>query len=172
MAKKLFKEKQQLRYSLFSGLCLFFIVLLSKKVVEDFISGASMGQQLISLLLILILGFSVWFLGQLKLETAVSKKGISFRMFPWQKRKVRIYWENVKSVELVQTPVVSQWHGGNIAFNGEKRFSLTGRNGVHITTNNGHSYFIGTQRLEDMASAIRNVYGQHNGLAEEQGTFK
>lgn len=163
MAKKLFKEKQQLKYSLYSGLCLFFAVLLGKKLVEEFLKGGALENQLVLAFLTFIFGFSMWVVSQLRLETTVSKKGISIRMFPWQKQKVRINWDNVKSVELVETPEISQWHGGNIAFNREQRFSLTGRNGVHITTHSGRSYFIGTQRLNDMADAIQAALNRANG---------
>lgn len=157
MAKKLFKEKQRFRDFPFLILLGALLVLFGYQFVHLLVAGGIPSVFMKGMLclgtMVLLLGL-IWYYWNIKLTVSVSRSGISYKMLPWQKRKRHIPWEEVKSCEIVQTPKAEQWHGGNITFNHEKRFSVSGRNGIHITTNSGDELFIGSKRPEELKKAV------------------
>jgi hypothetical protein len=78
-------------------------------------------------------------------------------MYPWQRKKKKINWDNVKNCEIVRTSGMNQWHGGNISPSFERRYSFSGRNGMQITTYSGRKYFIGSQKLNELVDAIEQL---------------
>jgi hypothetical protein len=160
MAGKLFKEEQRFSGWMYKGVFLFFILLLGQKFIQGIYYGASLEKQLVIAGLMLFFGLTVWLFQRLRLKTSISKKSIKVQMYPWQKKKKKINWDNVKRCEIVQTSGMNQWHGGNISFNYERRYSLSGRNGMHITTYAGREYFIGSRKLNELVDAVQEVEKQ------------
>jgi len=159
MAKKLFKENQRFKnLEIIIIICLLVAGILNKLLGEVFAPTSNFGLTItLSFLLLGLLSSALYYLYKLRLKVAVNKKHISFSMPPLQKRKEKIKWKNVATCEIIQTPLMAQWHGGNIAFNHEKRFSLNGRNGVRITTKEGTQYFIGSKNLVELKAAIQTA---------------
>jgi len=161
MAKKLFKENQRFKNLEIIIIIFLFVAGIINKLLDEVFAPTSSFELTITLsfLLLSILSIALYYLYKLRLKVAVNKKHISFSMPPLQKRKEKIKWKDVATCEIIQTPLTAQWHGGNIAFNHEKRFSLNGRNGVHITTKEGAKYFIGSKKLDDLKTAIQTAIG-------------
>jgi hypothetical protein len=99
----------------------------------------------------------IWWLINLKLKVVVSEKNIKFKLSPIHPKKRSIPWQEIARCEIVETPEAAQWSGGNITFNHEKRYSLTGRNGLSITTKKGKNFFIGCSDLAGLKEAIDSM---------------
>jgi hypothetical protein len=106
----------------------------------------------------LILGFLFWGLRQLKLKVSINDKRIKYKMFPLHDKAQRITWEEVESCEIVETPYFAQWHGGNIRFNRESWYSLTGRNGLSIRTKDGRCLFIGCKNIDKLKQHFTKLF--------------
>ncbi len=159
MAKKIYKEKQRVRAN---GMILMVIFLMGILLYSFFQSLFEHNWvftyvEWSSLALLLLLGCFLWYLFRLKLNLAISKQGIHYKMSPWHNKKRKILWEDVHRCEIIKTPKMAQWHGGNITFNYEKRFSVSGRNGLLVTTKDGQQYFLGSRRLYALKNAVEKA---------------
>jgi hypothetical protein len=110
------------------------------------------------LITVFILGFLLWGLRQLKLKVSINDKRIKYRMFPLHDKTQRIAWDEVESCEIVKTPYFAQWHGGNIRFDRESWYSLTGRNGLSIKTKDGRSLFIGCRNVDKLKQYFAKTF--------------
>ncbi len=105
----------------------------------------------------LVIICAVWWLTRLKLKVAIGDKNIKFKMSPRHVKKRSIPWEEVEKCEIVKTSEAAQWSGRNITFHREKRFSLTGRNGLAIKTRNGECYFIGCKNIAKLRQTLNQL---------------
>lgn len=162
MAKKLFKEKQQFKSIEIIALVVLTMVGVAYKMVSELLQPSADFGFTISLcvVLLVLLGYTLKYFYELRLKITVNAKHISFSMPPFKRRKEKIKWEDVIDCEIIETPLINQWHGGNISFNREKRYSFNGRNGVRITTKNGSEYFIGSNKLNNLKEAIYKALGK------------
>ena len=161
MSKKLFKEKQQFKGLELIALITFLMVGVAYKLVSELLqpSAAFWLTLGLSIGILAILGITLKYILNLRLKTIVKKDHISFSMPPLQKGKEKIKWKDVTTCEVVKTPLLAQWHGGNISFNNEKSYTFNGRNGVHIATKNGAAYFIGSKKPDALKEAIQKAIG-------------
>ncbi len=159
MKKKYFKEKQHFNNIEIIGILIFSMGLLIFSLFNalqehhwtfTIIEWSALG-------LLLILGGYLWYLINLRLHLAVTEDGIQFKMKPIHSKKKKIPWNMVASCEIIRTPGIAQWHGGNITFNYEQSFTLCGRNGLHITTVDGREFFLGTKNLEQLKEAVEKA---------------
>lgn len=161
MSKKLFKEKQQFNGWEIIALVTLLMVGVAYKLISELVQPSesfwlTLG---LSIGILSLLGGILKYLLNLRLNIKVNKKHISFSMPPYQSGKEKIKWKDVAVCEVVKTPLLAQWHGGNINFNHEKRYSFNGRNGVHIATKNGEKYFIGSKKPDALLEAIQKAIG-------------
>ena len=161
MSKKLFKEKQQFKGLEIIVLITFLMVGVAYKLVSELLQPSSAFWLTIGLSIgiLTILGVALKYVLNLRLKIIVNKNHISFSMPPLQKGKEKIKWEDVTTCEIIKTPLLAQWHGGNINFNNEKSYTFNGRNGVHIATKNGKAFFIGSKRPDALKAAIQKAIG-------------
>ncbi len=158
MAKVYFKEKQ--RYSnkwvlvILGIVCLLTIFGGVKFLLK---SPADYFQAIFLLVTALALGVLIWWLTRLKMKVVISEKNIKFKMSPIHLKKQVVPWEDVEKYEVVKTSEAAQWSGGNITFNDEKKYSMTGRNGLAFKTKNGEYYFIGCKDVEALRSALAQI---------------
>jgi hypothetical protein len=159
MKKKYFKEKQQFNNIEIYAILIFSMGLLIFSMFNGlqnhhwaftYVEWSTLG-------LLLILGGYLWYLTHLRLHISLTEEGIHYKMRPLHQKKRKIPWKMVASCEVIKTSGVAQWHGGNITFNHEKRFTLSGRNGLHVVTVDGREYFIGTKRVEELKNAVEKV---------------
>ncbi len=162
MSKKLFKETQSFRNNLLFALLLVLLALVMYRLIAELMNPGPDFFGMIALCGVLLVSAltAIWYMHQLRMKIAVSHKSISFRMAPLHGRKHKIYWDNVESCEIVETPEIAQWQGANISFNHEHRYSICGRNGLHLVTKDGQEYFLGSRRLNDLKSALEEVFNR------------
>lgn len=107
---------------------------------------------------ILIVGFVFYWLRKLRLTVTITEKKIKFKMDPFQKKQQSIKWKHISKCELVTTPYYARWNTGNHVFDANvKWISLSGRNGLFITTRYGEKYFIGSQNIGELADYLKNL---------------
>jgi len=159
MSKKVFTEEQSLqKFNLFALSGLIMLLLCYILIQQIFVSNQmdlATSMFCFSLLVAVFLGLN--YALNVKLQTTVSHKSVSFKMTHWHKRKHKIKLSDIESCEIVQSPEVALWHGGNISFSNETAFTFSGRNGVHVTTKNGQHYFIGSNKVEEFKQALEQV---------------
>ena len=161
MSKKLFKEKQQFQGLEIIALVALLMVGVVYKLVSELLQPSPVFWLTIGLSIgiLAVLGITLNYLLNLRLKTTVKESHISFSMPPFQKGKEKIKWEDVTACKVIKTPLLAQWHGGNISFNHEKTYSFNGRNGVHIATKSGKAYFIGSKKPDALKEAIQKAIG-------------
>ncbi len=152
MEKYKFKEKQAYndkKIMLFLiATITFLLVSLAQSVIQN---NWTIMSVLIYLVVVTLIGFQFWRLKKMELTISVNKKRIKFKMFPFHTEAQKIKWEEVQSCEIVKTPFGIQWHG---EYSHEAYFSLTGRNGLALTTKDGERYFIGCQNVDELANFL------------------
>jgi len=161
MAKKLFKENQQFKGWEIIALVTSLMFGVAYKLVTELIQPSESFWLTIGLSIGILtaMGIVLNYLLKLRLKIKVNNKHISVSMPPLQREKEKIKWEDVTACEVIKTPLLAQWHGGNINFNHEKRYSFNGRNGVHIATKNGRNYIIGSKKPDALKNAILKAIG-------------
>lgn len=162
MARKFFREKQQIKDPLLLGA---FVALLAYSMFllgrEIYLNGLSNAIPIVLFgLAILVVGFGLWILIRLQLNVSVTKKGIDYKMSPLHNKKKRIAWDEVEECKVIETPKVAHMHGGNMKFWYEKKFTLSGRNGIAVITKDGDRYFIGTRETADLKRSIKKALGK------------
>ncbi len=105
------------------------------------------------------LGLLTWAVLQVRLKVSVSDKSIKYQMTPLHGKSRKIKWKEVDSCKIVRTPMLAPDHKSNIGLGGEKRFSLSGRNGLSIVTKRGERYFIGCRDVDQLRDSIQKVAG-------------
>lgn len=162
MARKFFTEKQRIKDPLLLGV---FIALLAYSLFllgrELFMNGFENAIPVFLLgIAVLIVGLGLWVLIRLQLKVAVTKKGIDYKMSPLHAKKKRIKWDEVEECKVIETPKVAHMHGSNMKFWYEKKFTLSGRNGIAVITKDGERYFIGTRETAALKRSIKKALGK------------
>ena len=109
-------------------------------------------------LFLLVLSASLIYLLLLRISVYATPQYISFRVSPWSSRKVMINWDDVVECEIVETPVLAQWSGANIRAGHERLYSVNGRNGLHLVTREGDSFFIGSRKLDELREFLQPIF--------------
>ena len=158
MAKKIYKEEQgfnNIEIPLFIG---FFMLLAILKLIREISlpNGSAVdGIVCVSLIILGMLGIRV--LQQSSLKLVLTENYVKFKMTPWHTNTQKIAWEEIEHCEVVRTPIFAQWHGGNIVYGQQKRFTFSGKNGLRFTTKDGTSYFVGSRNLDALEVAAKDA---------------
>ncbi len=156
MKEQKFKEKQRFRDRLL------FILLWAGLggalfgLLRSFVVGHA-GQALAYGLIVFLLAAWLWWLHQLKLKVSVNGERIKYKLSPLHSKSRKIPWEEVASCQLVKTPRSASWHGSNVHFGNMKWFSLSGKNGMRITTRDGRQLFIGCSDVDQLAETLEKI---------------
>ena len=156
MAKVIFQETQKYQNKLvLILLSLLSVAILVKSVLNLFEPQPDVLVSIILVLLVFIIIAFLWWLNQLKLKVAITEKNVKFKLSPLHAKKHSILWKEIEKCEIVTTSEAAQWSGRNITYNHEKRYSLTGRNGLAIKTKKGRFFFIGCKNLSQLELALK-----------------
>ena len=162
MARKIFKEKQRIKDPLLLGafvaLLGYSLFLLSRELITNGFANAI--PVFLLGIAVLIVGFGLWVLIRIQLKVAVTKKGIDYKMSPLHSKKKHINWDEVEECKVIETPKMAHMHGGNMKFWYEKKFTLSGRNGISVITKDGERFFIGTRETADLKRSIKKALGK------------
>ncbi len=162
MAKKIFTEEQKSKsWDMIAILSFLSIGLTYRFIEQNFISGIENAMPISTFLpLLMLLLIALTYFIKVKLSVRMTKNHISFSYYPWKKKRQKIKWENVTHCEIVQTPQLAQWNGWNVHFSNENVFSLSGRSGLSLTTEDGNKFFIGSRNIKELSLAIKRVFKQ------------
>lgn len=107
-----------------------------------------------SLLILLILGLPV-LLALVRLVTEVRLDGLYFGFFPFQRSLIKVEPSQVKSFEMrVFKSVAELRTWGDRKLERSNILTVNGNYGVHVELSTGESWFIGSQRPDQLAQAI------------------
>lgn len=164
MAKEIFKEKQRFRDWEVLGLLAFFIIALTYKFIDQqWIHPVSNSMSIIAYLLLLLpLAGGLWYLLSLRLSVKVTDKYISLKYSPLHTRKQKILWEEIEECEILKPLSRAVLSGWNISFNHEKKFTLSGRTGLHLKTKGGEEIIIGARKCNELERAVRRYFPREN----------
>jgi hypothetical protein len=108
-----------------------------------------------TLSIVFMAGFS-WLFYSLKLITEVDSEGIHVRFFPLTRK--HIPFENISSCEARNYRPIQEYGGWGIRFSRKGRaYNVSGNRGVQLGLLQGMPLLIGSQKADDLASAI-NAY--------------
>jgi hypothetical protein len=97
---------------------------------------------------------AIWWLTRLRMKVSISEKGIKFKLSPIHAKKRFIAWKDIAVCRIIKTSEAARWSGKDINYKHEKKVSLTGRNGLAITTKDGQRYFIGSNNVNELQQAL------------------
>lgn len=159
MTKKLFTEKQYFNcleiYLLISCFIVGFLYKIIRLLQQP--ENISVSSLTLALFLLALLCSLMVVLRKLKLSTTINEKYIKFKLYPLHKKKQKILLEDIESCKVISTPVVAQWHGGNISFQRYSSYTFNGRNGVFIKTKTDKAYFIGSNKVEQLKEVLEEI---------------
>jgi len=107
----------------------------------------------------LILGAVAVFLYSLRLETEVKANGIYFRMWPLHRSFRRIEWADIEYYEAKTYNPIREFGGWGVRWAPRKvAYNVSGDQGIWIQRASERSILIGSQRVEEFADALDEVY--------------
>lgn len=167
MARKFFTEKQRVKSPVILG------ALITLLAYSLFLFGREIyfnqfTQPIVLFLLgvaIAVFALAIWLVSRIKLKLDVTTKAIHYKMSPLHSKKKKIKWDEVETCKVIESPKGVHMHGSNMKFWYEKKFTLSGRNGLALITKDGDRYFIGTQETSELKKSIRKVLSKRKKRA-------
>jgi hypothetical protein len=157
MAKKIYQEKQQFHDWLVIGLLsLAAIGLLYGAASYFWRPDITIIYSIVCLLLATGIGYTIWWLTNLRYKLTVTDKSIKFKLKGPVETSKKIAWDDIVSCTIVKTPNLVKWDRPKSTLTDEKFYSLDGRNGLMVETKDGSHYFIGCQNVEELQAAINS----------------
>lgn len=105
--------------------------------------------------------FLVFFLS-LKLKTRIDETGVHFQFFPFHLKQKTINWHQVKNIYTRKYLPISEYGGWGIKGSslGRKKngiaYNTSGDIGIQLELKSGKRILIGTQKLNDANSVLKN----------------
>jgi len=159
MSKKYFKETVDIKGKNYwiGAITLIFILSLLGFIdrVKDFEGWISLSWVSLAALIVAAI---IFIITRVKLKTKVTSKGIDVKFSPFYRSKVKIPHNDVASYRIEETQPFQIKTTKNFNYWFEKKFTLTGRNGVSITTCDGNYFFIGSTDPEALKKALKKAF--------------
>ncbi len=115
---------------------------------------------LLALSAVFILLWLLFFIS--RLDTEISDKGISVRLYPFQLKKRKIGWNEIEKVYVRKYSPLWEYGGWGYRFGlfgFGRALSVSGNMGIQIVFRNGKKLLIGTNDPEGAAVALRTFTG-------------
>jgi hypothetical protein len=104
---------------------------------------------------LLVVGVVAGFLHSLRLQTEVRADGVYLKMWPLHRSFRRIPWSEVDRYESTQYQPLREFGGWGIRWApGKLAYNVSGTQGVRIGRRDGRTILVGSQRPEELVSAI------------------
>lgn len=147
-----YKEVQRFRDIGILGLLGFFFCGLVIKIFH----GANDPAE--CLLLLAVIGTAIGVFMTIRMETVIDKKGIRYQYFPLHYKKQKISWNDVDSVEIINTPIIDELSGLNVSFAANKKYNVSSRHkGMDIKLTNGERIFIGSRKIDQIQMVLSKM---------------
>ena len=160
MATTIYKENQRYqRIGLIAFIAVFTVALIVAFISQVFINQVENPiPNYVAVLTICTLLVSLVYFLSIRMVTEINEKNIRFQFYPLHATKQKIRLKDVTSYSVVNSPEGAQYSGWGVNFGAkERRFSVSGRTGLKVTTQDGERIFIGTQNPEALGQAIEQV---------------
>jgi hypothetical protein len=95
-----------------------------------------------------------------KLETAISDEGISYRFFPFHKRKKTITWSDIEKAYVRKYKPIAEYGGWGLRlgfFGSGKAVNVSGNMGLQLIFRNGKKLLIGTKRSNEVQLILQQL---------------
>jgi hypothetical protein len=100
----------------------------------------------------------VLFMWSLRLETEVRDDGLYLKLAPLHRSFRHVAWEAIESVESVRYRPLLEYGGWGIRWRpGKLAYNVSGSRGVRLGRPDDRELLVGSQRPDDLATAIRNA---------------
>jgi hypothetical protein len=104
---------------------------------------------------LLVVGAVAGFVYSLRLQTEVRADGIYLKLWPLHRSFRRISWSEVERYESIQYRPLRDFGGWGIRWApGKIAYNVSGNRGVWFERTEGRSVLVGSQRPEELVSAI------------------
>lgn len=117
------------------------------------------GLTLIAILIVLMTVGIFWTMRSARLVTEVRSDGLQVQFFPFQRRPKSI--ANIRTFAVRDYSPIAEYGGWGLRWGGPKNwaYNVSGTRGVQLELDGGGRILIGSQRPEELAAALRRVYG-------------
>ena len=161
MAKLKFKETQRYRHwEVIALLAILAVGTLIRLVTTIVSGGTENGSNLLLgiFLFISLLSILIYFLN-VKMKVKVDDKGIKYSIYPWQKSKQKIKWEEVANFEIVELPEPAAMSGWSVQYGSRTRgWNMGNHRGLSLDLHNGEHYFLSIDRLDDLENTLARIF--------------
>lgn len=159
---KVFKETQRFDQWWLRILLIAALLVAINPLILDYNTTINSRQDLTSIatsvVIILILFFSFWFL--FKLETRIDEQGIHYRYRPFHRKSRFRSWDKVREIKIRQYNPIREYGGWGyrIGLRKKRALNVKGNQGIQIVYKNGRQLLLGTQRPNDAKNAIQSFF--------------
>ena len=158
MSKKYYQETVDVKGKKFWIGTLVLIFLLSimgffekRNLAENWIGIMGIGLAILGIVT------GIYLITRTKMKTKVTSKSTKVKLSPFYRSKVKIPHADIVSYRLEKTKPFTIRTSKTLNTWFEKRFTLTGRNGISITTSEGYNYFIGSTNPKELHNALKKA---------------
>jgi hypothetical protein len=162
-SEALFHEKQYFRQPWIWLLLLGIAGLSIYSVVQQIIIGLPFGNNPVPDYMVIIIaivfgvGFPVLFFA-VNLEIVVKGDGVYYRFLPFHRSPRKIGFEEISSYEVRTYSALREYGGWGIRYGAAGRaLNVSGNRGVQFCLAGGKRILLGSQRADEMATAIRRA---------------
>jgi hypothetical protein len=93
-----------------------------------------------------------------RLITSIDQQGISYTFQPLHMRKRFIAWQDIDEVYIREYDAISEYGGWGMKFGSQgKGYTVKGRYGLQLVTQDGRSILIGTQKPIELERLMLNL---------------
>jgi hypothetical protein len=161
MAKLKFKETQ--RYKHWEVIALLAILTLGTaiRLVVTTVSGEAgdNGNLFLGIFLLASLLLTLGYFLKVKMKVKVDTKGVKYSIYPWQKSKQKIKWEEVENFEIIELPEQAALSGWSVQYGSRTRGWNMGKNrGLQLNLRNGERYFLSIENLDDLENILEEIF--------------
>jgi hypothetical protein len=104
---------------------------------------------------LLVIGVVAGFMYSLRLQTEVRADGIYLKLWPLHRSFRRILWSEIERYESIRYRPLRDFGGWGIRWApGKIAYNVSGNRGVWFERTDGRSVLVGSQRPEELVSAI------------------
>lgn len=116
------------------------------------------GLVVVTLLVMLVLGFVAALIAFTRLETTITRETIAVRYRPFITKWRRITWEEVAQAGVTRYNPLGDYGGWGISTSRRgKAFTIRGNYGLRLTMKVGKPLMIGTQKPDELARFLKTI---------------
>ncbi len=155
-----FKEEQAFRSPWLIALFAFIAVSTGVSVISLMLASKDSTALVAASSTLGILCLSLWLLYSIKLRTEIRTDGFYYQMFPFHFKMKKIAWDEVELVKVRKYKPILEYGGWGVRFslNSGRAYNIAGNQGIQLCLSNSKMILFGTQKPEEAAAAIDEVY--------------